>query len=316
MSTFFWGLKKAGVLGMNSRNLDYIFPNNPRRNYPNVDNKLLSKQLAQQNGIPVPELYGVIETQRDVARLADIIGNRRDFVIKPARGSGGGGIIVIANRNKAGFVRASGRVVQLETLEYHVGGILSGLFSLGGVRDVAIIEQRIQVAELFVPVAYQGVPDIRLVVYKGVTVMAMLRLPTFESDGRANLHAGGIGVGVDMATGQTTRGVLRNQFIDAHVDTGNRLEHIQLPSWPHMLAIGTKCSEMVGMGYIGVDLILDDTVGPMLLEINARPGISIQVANRAGLKGRLDKVDAVIDTLKTTEDKVAFAMSAFPAGGA
>jgi len=37
--------------------------------------------------------------------------------------------------------------------------------------------------------------------------MAMLRLPTKESGGKANLQQGAIGLGIDMASGVTTSAV-------------------------------------------------------------------------------------------------------------
>ena len=41
--------------------------------------------------------------------------------------------------------------------------------------------------------------------------MAMLRLPTKASGGRANLHQGAIGAGVDLVTGVTHHAVLKNR---------------------------------------------------------------------------------------------------------
>jgi len=142
-------------------------------------------------------------------------------------------------------------------------------------------------------------------------VMAMLRVPTKESDGKANLHAGGIGVGISMKTGVTIGGIWRGKFIDTHNDTGARLDGIAIPGWKKMLEIGARFEEIIGLGYIGVDLVIDDELGPMLLEVNARPGLAIQVANRAGLKPRLEKVEAHLPGLKDIDAKVAFSMECF-----
>jgi hypothetical protein len=50
-------------------------------------------------------------------------------------------------------------------------------------------------------------------------------------------------------------------------------------------------TDQTGLGYIGADVVLDARRGPMVLELNARPGLAIQLANRAGLMPRLDTVD-------------------------
>lgn len=306
-----FGLGKQGILGINARNLDYIFPSNPRKYYPLVDNKLLTKELAGRAGIASPELYAVIEWQEQIRHFEELIGDHDQFVIKPAQGSGGGGIMVIGGRDGKGFVKGSGAVISAADIRYHISNILSGLFSLGGGADKAIIEYRVHIAPLFKDIAYQGVPDIRLIIYRGVPVMAMLRVPTKESDGKANLHAGGIGIGISMKGGVTTGGIRRGQFIDRHNDTGARLDGIAIPAWRKMLELGSRFEEMIGLGYIGVDLVIDDDLGPMLLEVNARPGLAIQVANKSGLKPRLELVKKHIDTLRGTEAKVTFAVDNF-----
>jgi len=56
-------LREAGVLGLNERNTDFIMRLNPRRLYPRVDDKALTKQLAFDAGMAVPELYGIISNQ-------------------------------------------------------------------------------------------------------------------------------------------------------------------------------------------------------------------------------------------------------------
>lgn len=308
---FNFRLKEMGILGINARNLDYIFPSNPRKYYPLVDNKLLTKELAMKAGVTSPELYGVIKWQEQIRHFEEIIAGRDQFVIKPAQGSGGGGIMVIGGRNEKGFLKSSGAVITTSDIQYHISNILNGLFSLGGGADEAIIEYRVHIAPLFKDIAYQGVPDIRLIIYHGVPVMAMLRVPTKESDGKANLHAGGIGIGISMKNGVTTGGIWRGQFIDQHNDTGARLDGIAIPAWKKMLELGSRFEDIIGLGYIGVDLVIDDDLGPMLLEVNARPGLAIQVANKAGLKPRLKLVDAHIASLTDIDAKVAFSMEQF-----
>src|SRR5207244_11055997 len=56
--------------------------------------------------------------------------------------------------------------------------------------DQALLQQRVRLHPTFEAIAYKGIPDVRVVLYRNQTAMAMLRLPTKESNGRANLHQG------------------------------------------------------------------------------------------------------------------------------
>ena len=304
-------LAEQGVLGINARNLDYIIKNNPRRNYPNVDDKVLTKKLAQAAGVTCPDSYGVIEFQEQVRRFEEIIGDHREFVIKPAQGSGGGGIIVIADRNSRFYMKSSGAPISKDEIQYHLYNILSGLYSLGDSGDKAIIEYRVKTIKLLDEVSFKGVPDIRVISYKGVPVMAMLRVPTKESDGKANLHSGGLGIGISMATGRTTYGIQHGAFIEQHPEISTKLAGLQIPDWKQLLTLAASFNDIVKLGYVGVDIVIDETYGPMLLEVNARPGIAIQVANRSGLQRRLQTIDAHFDELTDLESKVAFSMATF-----
>jgi alpha-L-glutamate ligase-like protein len=125
--------------------------------------------------------------------------------------------------------------------------------------------------------------------------MAMLRLPTRASNGRANLHQGGIGTGIDLDTGLTHHAVQRNRAIDAHPDTGRPIVGLRVPYWEKVLSLSRLVAEAVGLGYIGVDVVIDAQLGPLLLEANARPGLAIQIANGRGLLPRLQGIDALLD---------------------
>ncbi len=286
-------LRRLGIVGMNARNVDMIARLNARRHYPLVDDKLLTKSLALEAGIAVPELYGVIETNHDARRLRERISGRDDFVIKPAHGSGGNGILVITGRMGERFRKANGLLEDMEGLEHHVSNILSGMYSLGGQPDKAMIEYRVRFDALFAKVSFQGVPDIRTVVYQGYPVMAMARLPTRGSDGKANLHQGAVGVGIDITKGVTGHGVWHNEIVERHPDTGAPIGGIVIPEWDRLLALAAGCHELTGLGYLGVDVVLDRDYGPLILELNARPGLAVQLANGDGLRKRIDRIDAV-----------------------
>jgi alpha-L-glutamate ligase-like protein len=307
-------LRDAGILGMNRRNAEYIMQYNRRSAYPLVDDKLLTKRLAEEYGIPTPPVYHVVEHHGDIAKLKNALADRRDFVVKPARGAGGSGIVLIAERTEAGFVKQGGEVISWTDLTYHISDILSGIYSLGGLEDRAFIEGLIYADPVFAAVNYNGVPDIRIVAYRGVPVMGMLRLPTQASDGKANLHRGAIGVGIDISRGTTLAGVYGSRIITHHPDTGNPLTDISVPHWEMMLAIAARASDMTKLGYLGVDLVIDRERGPLLLEMNARPGLQIQIANRMGLRRRLELVEqAAEDIFETAETRVSWARKTFPA---
>lgn len=160
-------------------------------------------------------------------------------------------------------------------------------------------------------------PDIRIIVLMGYPVMAMLRLPTRQSGGKANLHQGAIGVGVDLATGVTLRGTWLNNKISKHPDTTNAVDGVQLPNWDGFMKLAAGCYELCGLGYIGVDMVLDQDKGPLILELNARPGLNIQIANDCGLTHRAHAVEARIAELQkkgiveTAEERMRFSQELF-----
>ncbi|MGS2722322.1 alpha-L-glutamate ligase-like protein [Porticoccus sp. GXU_MW_L64] len=304
-------LRKLGIVGMNRRNVEYIARNNERRCYPMVDNKLKTKLAATEYGIDVPELYGEVRYQYQARRLEQIIGDRETFVIKPAQGCGGKGILVIVGRNGSRFVKPNGRELSLRELKGHVSNILSGLFSLGGRLDVAMVEELVNFDDRFANYSYEGVPDVRVVVYRGYPVMAMLRCSTRESDGKANLHQGAVGVGIDIVSGTSICAVQHNRTVERHPDTGHSFDNLVIPQWSKMLKLAAGCQEMTGLGYLGADVVLDADRGPLILEINARPGLAIQIANRVGLRKRLTEIDQLKPGQRDVDSRIADSVRLF-----
>ncbi len=307
-------LKERGVVGINRRNAEYTLKYNKRKLYPLVDDKLRTKQLAILEDIAVPDLYDVVESQAQKKEMLDILKYYNDFVIKPARGSGGNGILVISGKSKDMFRKLNGVLMAPEELNYHVSKIISGMYSLGGHPDKALIEYKVQFDPVFEVISYLGVPDIRVIVLFGVPVMSMVRLPTRLSDGKANLHQGAIGAGIDIATGKTLTAVWRNDIIYEHPDTGYPVSGITIPSWDILLTISAKCFELTGLGYLGVDIVLDKKLGPLILELNARPGLNIQIANQTGLLKRLEMVEKHYKDLKNVTERIDFAKQNFAHG--
>ena len=277
---------------MNRRNAEYVLPGNPRSHYPRVDDKLITKQFCERHGIPVPKTYGVIRNLSDVRRLPQMVEHARDFVIKPAHGAEGRGIIVVIDHDGIACKTAGGETMGLPELRYHLENVLSGLYSLGGQPDVALVEQRIIRHNAFEKIAVMGTPDIRVILYRCVPVMAMVRLPTRASRGKANLHQGAVAAGIDLLSGRTFGGVCQNRAVALHPDTGNTIAGVEVPNWHDVLMASMKLGDVLEMNYIGVDFVLDATIGPVVLEANARPGLAIQIANRQGLLPRLQFIDS------------------------
>jgi len=302
-------LRENGVLGMNDRNYSVIAKYNDRSLYTLVDDKVKTKRLANDIHINTPKMIGIIEHQYEVKNLVKIVERYKTFVIKPAHGSGGKGVLVIKEFDGEKFCSASGEVLTFKDVYQHVSNTLSGLFSLGGRYDVALIEETVNFSDVFKNFSYHGIPDVRVIVYKGFPAMVMMRLATKESDGKANLHQGGVGVGLDVKTGQTLRAVLHNKPVTIHPDTGANLMDLKVPYWREHLLIGALAYDMTGLGYLGADIVLDKNRGPMMLEINARPGLAIQIANGRGLKTRLKEIDETYPSGLTAEERVDYVLN-------
>lgn len=284
-------LKQIGVLNMNARNFSVIGQYNSRRLYPLVDDKVKTKELASSVGIRTPKLIGIIRAQYEVKNILKIVKGWKGFVIKPAHGSGGKGVLVIKKYTKNYFRTASNHVLTFSDLYQHISNVLSGLYSLGGQYDEALIEEMVSFSDIFQDYSFQGIPDVRVIVYQGYPAMAMMRLATKESGGRANLHQGAVGVGIDIKTGRAIAAVQHNKPVSHHPDTGADLMTLKVPDWREHLEIAAKGFDMTGLGYLGADIVMDKNLGPMMLELNARPGLAIQIANQKGLVPILEEID-------------------------
>lgn len=305
-------LKNFGMLGMNCRNVDFINRYNNRKLFPLVDNKLKTKLLAEEYGVATPKLKFVVREQHEINNIERELAGLDSFALKPAKGSGGKGILVVTGRQGDLFVRSSGALLDITDVRRHMSNILAGLYSLGASPDVAIIEDLIAFDDSFTGYSHEGVPDIRIIVFKGYPVMAMLRLSTHASDGKANLHQGAVGVGLALDTGRCLHAAQHGRPIKNHPDTGRPLRDIQISPWRDILMLASQCYDMTGLGYIGTDIVLDKHAGPQLLELNARPGLSIQITNGRGLLPRLRHIENMtINRRFRTEHRVDYVMRQF-----
>ncbi len=300
--------KAKHLLGMNARNLVYIKNLNPKKLKDIVDDKLKTKTILKKAGIPVPKLIKVFRTAEDI-QTYDYEKLPNSFVVKPDHGFGGGGIMVVYGKKKDAWILQNGSETSVEDIKLHLFDILDGSFSLKNIPDTVYIEKKLKTSRAFKKYTYRGAPDIRVIAYNNVPIMAMLRLPTEESGGRANLHQGAIGVGIDIASGITTYAVYRNKYIKYVPGTKTKLNGFKIPQWEDILRLAIEAQQVLGLGYIGVDIVIDKEEGPLILEVNARPGLGIQLANKAPLKRRLERVEDL--TVRTADKGIRIAKELF-----
>ncbi|MBD3279386.1 MAG: hypothetical protein GF390_01600 [Candidatus Pacebacteria bacterium] len=283
--------KPSEILGMNARNQLYLSLNSAKAKSI-CKSKYATKVLLTNQNIATAEVYGVLATQEDVNdfpwhKMAE------NFVIKPTNGHAGKGIIAFKKQHadQQHWTDVVGRVWSLADLKLHCYDILEGQYSTHGSRHHIIVEERVPIHPKLLKYTYKGTPDIRVIVFNKVPVMALLRLPTKESEGRANQSQGAIGVGIDIATGITTYAAAhKTQLIQYLPGTKKKLNGIKIPFWNQLLKTAVQAAEAAELVYAGIDLFIHKDKGPMVVELNSQPGLSIQIANQAGLRRRLQRV--------------------------
>ncbi|HCR35697.1 hypothetical protein A2130_01255 [Candidatus Woesebacteria bacterium GWC2_33_12] len=284
-------MKVSNILGLNSRGALFTGRYNSRKAKKIADSKIQTDRVLRRAGVAHPKILVKFRTPNDVY-LYDWNKLPDSFALKPSRGLGGEGIIVIKKKLLSGvWLTTSKQKVTIEDLKLQTLDILEGAYSMGNEPDVAFVQEYVGRHSTFRKLSYRGTPDIRIIVFNKIPVMAMLRLPTKESGGRANLHQGALGLGVDIATGITTTAIWHNQPVLFKPDSKRKLRGIKIPFWQKILETAVEGQIASGLGYAGVDIVLHPEKGPQIIELNAQPGLSIQLANMDGLKRRLNRVD-------------------------
>jgi len=279
------------TLGLNRRNHDYLLRWNRPALVGLVDHKVRTKEALAAAGLPVPDTFGTYKRQRDLVELRAEAERHEEFVLKPARGAGGEGVLVISGRRGDRLCKPSGATIKWNDFVAQGADIIAGAFSLSQARDEAVLEDRLAPDPRLADYSPGGIADVRVLIVRGVPIMAMLRLPTVVSDGRANLHVGGVGVGIALDTGRAIHAMWRGRTIASHPDTKRPLSAIEVPCWPEIRRIASQCYDAIPLGYMGADIVIDRRRGPMILELNARPGLAIQLANHRGLRQLLREVE-------------------------
>jgi len=295
MNNFFNLFSKSALnLGINERNLLYINKYNKPEAKKIADNKLLTKKILSERGIPTPSLIASFNSYNKLDKF-NFLSLPKSFVIKPSRGTEGGGIEIFYNKDpENNFIKATGEKFSVKDLYLHCKKILDGEYSISNKSDKVIIEERIKLTKEFRDYAYKGTPDIRIIVFNKIPIMSYIRIPTKESDGKANLALGAIACGIDIARGITTSGVYgKSQIISKFPGTNLTVSGIKIPYWNTILKRSIEASVASGLGFCAVDFLIDKENGPMIVELNARPGLSIQIANQDSLKWRLRKARGI-----------------------
>ncbi len=289
------------ILGMNARVQLYTVLNSRTAKRYGFS-KLRAKKFLAKHNIPVPQLYAQLSSQEEL-REFDWNSISGSFAVKPANGSAGSGIIVIKRRlNDQQWLNVEDETLSEADLTLHASDILEGQYSTWGSRHMVIIEERIPLHPDLEKYAQVGTPDVRVIIFHRIPVMAMLRLPTEASRGRANLHQGAIALGIDFGTGKTTYGVdgkiAYSTFGDRRLleyfpNTSLPVSGIEIPFWNEVMRTAVRVANATGLEYCGADVFLHPEKGPMIAEVNSYPGLSIQLANNAGLRRRLEKLEGI-----------------------
>lgn len=283
--------KAKDILGINARNSLYLSRSSNKAKAL-VRSKYATKILLRNHNIPTAEIYGILGTMEDINEF-DWSKLEQNFVIKPSNGYAGTGVVVFKKKLADNLWQDQlGEKWSLDDIKLHCNDILSGQYSIHGSNHNVIVEERIAAHPKLAKYSYKGTPDVRIVIFNSVPVMAMLRLPTEESGGRANVTQGALAVGIDIATGITTYAVAhKNQPLQYLPGSKWKLNGIIIPEWEKVLETAILATNAAELEFCGVDLFLHKDKGPMVVEMNAAPGLSIQAANRAGLRRRLERVE-------------------------
>ena len=283
-------------LSLLSRNRDYIAKYNQKLLFPIIDKFNLKDQFDKWH-VPTAQLYAVLSRENDIDPFIERTFQEEEFangfVIKPSNSFGGRGIVVVKGITDNGTFLIGSEQYHGKALIDHIRKIMQGEFLTSqttGQNDVVLIEELIIPDEDFGALGY-GLADIRVIVFRGIPVMCMARVPTKASEGLANLKQGAIGAAISIETGIITRAEYKRNPITIHPDTGMKLPDFKFDNWTEILAVACLAQKSTALGYAGIDIVLDNKDRVLVLEANKRPGLEIQNINLSALLHRLEYIE-------------------------
>ncbi len=287
-----WFFKNYWILGQNARNLNFISEYNDDLAKSLADSKLKTKEFLSNKWVKVQESLAVIKNHKELDDF-DLTSLPLPFVVKPNAGYGWKWIIVFERLDEEGnFITTDLEKYSLDQLKHHISDILDGFYSLSWNRDKVIFERKI-ILDHSVELLWKfWLPDIRVIVFNSVPVIAMMRVPTANSKWKANLHAGACWLGVDIWSGKITYITQFRKMIKSVPGIWD-VRWVEIPHWEDILKLAVKVQQVTNIGYIWCDIVLDDNFWPLLLEMNVRPWLEVQVANKIPLLERLKKVQNI-----------------------
>ena len=281
------------ILGMNARNFNWIYKENQGKACKWANDKVLTKERLHDKQLACAPTYAVIKSLSEIESVWDKVSSYKALALKPANGYGGGGIKILKKDDKGGW-HSGEKPVKTQEIFLHMAQIIQGVFSSKD-EDQVLIEYCIEAHPFLLEIYPKGVADFRVILLRDQPIMAMLRVPTQESDGKANLHQGGMGIGIDIDTGNLTYGFDGKTYHSKHPDTHTQLLGSTIPQWKQLLELSVRTSQAFeNLNYLGIDIVIDQNLGPLILEINVRPGLAIQLVNRQGLSPMLEKTQQLL----------------------
>lgn len=326
-----------GILGLNARNLNYIKQFNPRKSIRLADNKFKTKEFLDERGLPVPRTLALINNRSQLLQFDFGSLHSDHFVIKPNKGSRWRGIFVTTLirtdettptvESSMGFIdKILYRGISFFPYLFKVGdtvmndlefkkkliGILDGQYSLQNSSDTILVEEKLEPGEGFEKFCEWGLADIRVIVFNLVPVVAMVRVPTKYSWGKANLSQGGIGLGIEVGTGIIRSMQFKGELYDREFPA--EFAHYKgkkMPFWDDILSYSSRIQYFINIGYLALDRVITDK-GPKLLEVNARAGLEVQKITQTTLGNILNKIEDL--SIRTPEKWIEIAKTLFSWG--
>lgn len=282
--------KNYWILWQNARNLLYIWWYNTKISKSLADSKLKTKEFLKLKWVNVPETLFILKEYKDLNYwLFDLL--VPPFVVKPNQWFWWKWILIIVNQNNEwDYLTNNDLTFTKKQLIKHFWDILDWFYSLSWNKDKVLIERKIELDEEIELLWKFWLPDIRVITFNMVPIMAMLRIPTKESWWKANLHSWACWVWIDIWTGKLTY-ITSNSKILKSISWIGDIRWIILPHWDKVLTLAVKVQQITNIWYIGCDIVLDKIEGPLLLEMNVRPWLEVQIANMSALKTRLERVE-------------------------